>query len=461
MKQAIRVDTELFERTPVVRAVLVQSVPAVVAQMITLLYNFADTFFLARLNQPELVAATTIVLPLYLMLTAIGNLPGVGGGSQFSGHLGKRDYQGARRVASVTFWMGIVLAVICCTLFPLFGDSLLRLIGANEQTIGPAHEYAFWVITVGGVPVIMNLVLANLVRAEGMARQASIGVSAGGVLNCLLDPLLMLPSLGNMGIVGAGIATAVSNMLSVVWLLIVIYRRRNTGMLTFSPRLLRYARQYVSSIVKTGSPSALQYMLTVVAVAALTHFVARYSTEATAALSIVKRLDYLPLYFSIGMSQGILPLLSYNHFAGNVGRRNDVFRCGCLISFGFAVLCFIVYEFGAWQLAKVFTQEQMTVSYVVPFLRTQVVAMPFMAVCYPAIILFQAMERTREAMVCSILRKGVVDIPLLIVMDSLWPLYGCMWVQPIVDFTAMLVAIYFLKMGRDYPQPGLRRHLRL
>jgi len=429
---------------PAARAVLVQSIPAIVAQLIALLYNWADTFFLARLNKPELVAAATIVLPLYLMLTAIGNLPGVGGGSQFANHLGKHDYTGAQRVASVTFWIGMILALVSCMLFPLCSDTLLSLIGANERTIAPAQEYAFWVITVGGIPVIMNLVLANLVRAEGMALQASIGISAGGILNCLLDPLLILPDMGNMGIAGAGIATAVSNMVSVLWLLVVVYRRRKTGVLTFAPQLLRYTRQYIVRIAKVGFPSSVQYMLTVLAVAALTHFVAQYNTEATAALGIVKRLDYLPLYFTIGLSQGFLPLLAYNHSSGNVDRRNQVFRCGCIISFGFAVLCFVVYEIWAYQLAMLFTQESLTVSYIVPFLRIQVVAMPFMAVCYPSITLFQAMERSREALVCSILRKGVIDIPLLIVMNALWPLFGCMWVQPIVDITSMLVAFYFL-----------------
>jgi len=442
--RSYKVDIEVFERMPVARAVLVQSIPAIVAQLITLLYNWADTFFLARLNKPELVAAATIVLPLYLILTAIGNLPGVGGGSQFANYLGKHDYTGAQRVASVTFWMGMILALVCCILFPLCSDTLLSLIGANERTIVPAQEYAFWVITVGGIPVIMNLVLANLVRSEGMALQASICISIGGILNCLLDPLLILPSMGNMGIAGAGIATAVSNMVSVLCLLVVIYRRRQTGVLTFAPQLLRYARHYIDSISKVGFPSSIQYMLTVLAVAALTHFVAQYNTEATAALGIVKRLDYLPLYFTIGLSQGFLPLLAYNHSSGNVDRRNHVFRCGCIISLCFAVLCFVVYEIWAYPLAMLFTQESLTVSYIVPFLRIQVVAMPFMALCYPSITLFQAMERSREALICSILRKGVVDIPLLFALNALWPLFGCMWVQPIVDFTSMLVAFYFL-----------------
>lgn len=441
---AKHIDIETFEHKPVIRAVFSQSMPAIIAQLIALLYNWADTFFLARLNQPELVAAAMIALPLYLMLTAIGNLPGVGGGSMLSHYLGKHNPDGASSVASLTIWMGLILALLCAIIYPLVDEPLLRLIGADEQTLAPAREYTFWVITVGSVPIIMNLVLANLVRAEGLARQASIAISAGGILNCVLDPILMLPEMGNMGITGAAVATALSNMLSAVWLTAIIYARRKNGVITAAPRLLRSAKVYFSKIIQVGFPSSLQYLLTVVAVAALTHFVSRYATEATAALGVVKRLDYLPLYFSIGLSQGILPLLAYNHAANNIQRRNQVFRCGMMLSLGFAIACFVVYELWAEPLALFFTQEPTTVDYITQFLRIQVVAMPFMAICYPAITYFQAMQRTREALVCSILRKGVLDIPLLFLMNGWMGLYGCMWVQPIVDFTSMLFAVYFL-----------------
>ena len=441
---AKHIDIETFERKPVIRAVFAQSMPAIIAQLIALLYNWADTFFLARLNQPELVAAAMIALPLYLLLTAIGNLPGVGGGSMLSHYLGKHNPEGASSVASLTIWIGMILALMCAVIYPLVDEPVLRLIGADEQTLAPAREYTFWVIAIGSVPIIMNLVLANLVRAEGLARQASIAISAGGILNCVLDPLLMLPELGNMGITGAAVATALSNMLAAVWLMAVIYARRKKGVISADPHLLRSAKLYFSKIIQVGFPSSLQYLLTVVAVAALTHFVSRYATEATAALGVVKRLDYLPLYFSIGLSQGILPLLAYNHAANNIQRRNQVFRCGMMLSLGFAIACFVVYELWAEPLALFFTQEPTTVDYITQFLRIQVVAMPFMAICYPAITYFQAMQRTREALVCSILRKGVLDIPLLFLMNGWIGLYGCMWVQPIVDCTSMLFAVYFL-----------------
>jgi len=194
-----------------------------------------------------------------------------------------------------------------------------------------------------------------------------------------------------------------------------------------------------------GFPSALQYALTVVATAAQADFVSQYPTEAVAALGIVKKLDQLPLYFSIGVSNGLLPLLAYNHAAGNHHRRAQAFRIGSLMSFGFAVLCLVCYEAFATPLVSLFIADAATVRYGAVFLRCMVTAMPMMALCYPMIIQFQAMGRARESLVCSILRKGVLDIPLLYLMDALFPLYGCMWVQPIVDAISLAAALWFYR----------------
>ena len=441
--ESMSIDTEVFESTPVKRAVFLQSIPAVISQMITLLYNWADTYFISALGQPELVAAATAVLPVYLLLSAIGNLPGVGGGSRLSNCLGEKNYSGGRTVCAAAFWMGAVLALLFCASFPLFKTPLMLLIGADEHSIAAAEEYAFWVITLGGAPVILNLVLSHLVRAEGLARQASMGLAMGGILNVILDPLLILPEYAGLGIAGAGIATFASNAATLVYFLVLIIRRRKDSVLTLSPRYLAQAGRYIGPILKIGSSSSMQYLLTVLAVAAQTHFVSAYGTSATAALGIVKRLDYLPLYFTIGVSQGMLPLVAYNHSSRNSRRRNDIFRFSCIVSECFSLFCLVIYELFAPQLALFFIKDSVTVAYIVPFLRSMVVAMPFMALCYPMITFFQATGEATGAFVCSILRKGVVDIPLLMIMDSLFPLYGCMWVQPIVDFVSLAAAFGF------------------
>ena len=273
-----------------------------------------------------------------------------------------------------------------------------------------------------------------------MLPAAAVGVSMGGILNIILDPIFVLPRFLGMGAVGAGIATALSNLAAALYFLFYILTRRGKTALSLSPARLQLGGRYVKAVFASGFPSAVQYALTVVAIAAQSKFVSQYTTEAVAALGIVKKLDQLPLYFSIGVSNGLLPLLAYNYAAGNQGRRRKIFRLGTAVSLAFSLFCLAVYEAFAPWLASLFISDPLTIRYSAGFLRCMVTAMPMMSVCYPMIIQFQAMRRFKESMVCSVLRKGVLDIPLLFVMNSLFGLYGCMWVQPIVDTVSLAAA---------------------
>ena len=424
---------------PVRAAVRRQIVPAVISQMIALVYSLADTYFVGLLNDPVQTAAVTVCYSSFVMLTALSNLFGVGGASALARALGKRETDAARDIASVSFWFGLAAAAAYAALFACFARPILYLAGATDETWSAVRGYALWAVVLGGPGTVVSTLLANLLRAEGSAREASLGMSLGGVLNILLDPLLILPRFAGLGAAGAGLATAAANAVSALYLLLVAVSKRS--LLSLAVQRLRRSGKYLSRILKVGFPSALQYALTVVAIAAQAKFVSRYPTEAVAALGIVKKLDQLPLYFSIGVSSGLLPLLAYTDAAGDYPRRSAAFRYGTAISFGFALLCLAAFELFAEPLASVFMRDAVTVKDAAAFLRRMVTAMPLMSVAYPMIIQFQAMGRVRESLVCSVLRKGVLDIPLLFLMDALLPLYGLMWVQPIVDLISLIVAI--------------------
>ena len=440
--------TEIFENTPIKKAVLLQIVPAIASQMIALLYNLADTYFVGLINDPVQTAAITVVSPCFVMLTAISNLFGVGGASAIARALGKKEANRARQIASVSFWGGLVMGILFALLFWLLERPILTLCGAREETFAVVMAYAKWVVVIGGPWTVLNTLLANLVRAEGSARRAFVGVSLGGVLNIALDPLFVLPRFLGWGAAGAGIATAISNMAATVYFLCGIFRRRQDTVLSVAPGHLRHTRAHLGGILVIGFPSALQYALTVVAVAAQAKFVSAYPTEAVAALGIVKKIDQLPLYFSIGVANGLLPLLAYNHAAGNTARRSQAFRFGTLTAVSFSLCCLILFELFAEPLVGLFIENPQTVAYGASFLRLMVTAMPMMSVCYPMIVQFQAMGKAGESLICSVLRKGVLDIPLLFVMDALLPLYGCMLVQPTVDSISLIVALLLYRRIR-------------
>ncbi len=332
--------TEIFEAVPVKRAVAAQIIPSIVSQMILLLSNLADTYFAGMLNDPNQTAALTVAYPSFLMLTAISNLFGVGGASAIAQALGAKEWERARQLSSTAFWFGLCSAVLYALLFFIFAPWVLVLCGATASTYDIVFRYVKWAIVIGGQAAVMNTLLANLIRAEGNAAVASLGVSMGGILNIILDPIFVLPQMLGMGAAGAGLATAISNLASAGYLfLYLIFRSKgafsadaeNSGgqtALSVAPDKLRYAGICLKPILSIGLSSALQYALTVVAVAAQAKFVSGYPTEAVAGLGITKKLDQLPLYFSIGVANGLLPLLAYNYTSGNQQRRKQVFRFG-------------------------------------------------------------------------------------------------------------------------------------
>lgn len=437
--------TEIFENMPVRQAVIRQAIPAIASQLISVVYSLADTYFVGLLNSPTHTAAVTVGTPSFLMLTAISNLFGIGGASLIARNLGKRKETEAKQASGVAFWLGIFSALLFSLLYFFIAKPVLTFSGAAGDTYPIAYGYVMSTVVLGGPFAVMSTLLANLIRSEGGAVKASVGLSLGGIVNIILDPLFVLPRFLGLGAVGAGIATGISNVVSAAFLLTCVLRSREGAIISADPRHLKHTPAHIKDILYIGFPSALQYALTVVASSAANAFISKYSTEAIAAFGIVKKIDRLPLFFSIGVANGMLPLLAYNHAAGNTLRRREAFSFGCFLAVGFSLICLVCFEVFAEPLTSFFIKDVQTVTYGAAFLRRMVTAMPLMAISYPMIIQFQAMGRARESLITSLCRKGVLDIPLLFLMDRTAGLFGCVWVQPIVDLISLGVSLYFYR----------------
>ena len=237
--------TAIFETLPVHQAVYKQIIPAIVSQMIALIYNLADTYFVGILNDPHQTAAITIAAPSFVMLTAISNLFGVGGASAIARALGKKQPLRAKQIASVSFWGGLICACMFSVVFFLMARPILFLCGAAEETFALTMGYAKYVVILGGPFTVLNTLLANLIRADGSAALASIGVSLGGIINIILDPLFVLPQFIGLGAIGAGMATALSNVLATAFFLLSLYRMRKSSVIHINPQYLRYAKLHL------------------------------------------------------------------------------------------------------------------------------------------------------------------------------------------------------------------------
>ena len=443
--------TELFERTPVRRAVLTLAVPTVISQLITVVYNVADTFFIGQLGDPAQVAAATLAMPPFILLTGIANLFGIGGASLVSRSLGAGDDGRARQCASFSLWTGAAAALLYGLMMMLFRPVILPLIGAGPDTFDALYHYLFWTVTVGAVPTVLSAEMAHLVRAEGDAPKASFGISMGGVLNILLDPLFIFGL--RLGVTGAAMATMLSNLAALGYFLLILRRRRGNTVISLNPRHYTLRRRIPAEILLVGFPSFVMNLMSILSNVILNRLVASYASEAIAGMGIAKKIDMVAFAIAGGMTQGVLPLIGYNYASKNTARMRAAIRVALLYSLSIACLGAILLFVGASSLSRLFINDDATVAFGQRFLRIICLTCPTVSVTFMVITVFQATGQKLQPTVLSLLRKGGLDVPFMFLMNELLGVSGIAWATPIADLLAMLTALaLFLPYWRRLAQ---------
>ena len=368
-----RSEEELFEKMPVPKAVATLAVPTIIGQIVTMIYNLADTFFVGQMGNPYMVAAVSLVSPWFNLLTALGNLFGLGGG---------------------------ITTLLFSLLTYLFRHPLLSFLGASSGTYGYVQSYLLWVVVLGGVPTMLSLTMGNLLRSEGHARQASIGMMFGGILNVVLDPVLIFGF--HLDVAGAAIATACSNLASVVFFIVIYLRLKKRTAVSLRPNYFSF--RFIRQIFSVGLASALATTLGNASNMVIIKLAAGYSDIPVAAYGIVKRIDQFPLNISMGLCQGFMPLVGYNFASGNYKRMREV-----------------------------------------SFLRIACIAVPFTSANFLISYTLQAMGKGMQSAILTFSRQGLLNIPLLIFMDFTVGLYGMIWTQLIVELVMLPISLGMYK----------------
>lgn len=380
--------TELFSSKPIHAAVLSLVVPTIISQLITVIYNMADTFFVGQMKNPAKVAAVSVAMPAFVMLTGIANLFGLGGASLISRKLGGCDPEGAKNTASFCLFCGIVIALIYGLLFIALRPAVLPLLGATSDTFDFAYRYILWTTTIGAMPTVLNALLTHLVRAEGAARQAGFGVALGGVLNIILDPIFIFPL--HMGLTGAAIATMVSNCVAVLYYLGYLYIHRETTVVGFRLSKASFRRNIPKEVVLVGLPGFVMTLMSVISTSTLTRLVSTYSTEAIAGIGIAKKIDAMAYCVSQGLTQGILPLVGFNFACGNLKRVWKSIRFTLLFGLVLAFIMLTGMYLFAPQITRCFIDDTQTVLYGRHFLRIICFICPSTSINFLVITIFQA-----------------------------------------------------------------------
>ncbi len=436
--------TELFERMPIPRAVLKLSVPTILSSLVMVIYNLADTYFVGLRNDPVQNAAVTLAAPVLLAFNAVNNLFGVGSSSMMSRALGRKDFDTVSRSSAFGFYCSLVSGLLFSLLCTVFAGPLLRLLGAEPDTMAATWEYMKWTVCFGAVPAILNVVMAYLVRAEGASLHASIGTMSGCLLNIILDPLFILPEGLGMGAAGAGFATFLANCVACGYFLVLIFVKRESTYVCIRPRMFTARKGIAKGVFTVGIPASVQNLLNVTGMTVLNNFTSAFGPDAVAAMGIAQKINMVPMYIAMGVSQGIMPLVSYNYASGDSRRMKKTVTFSGKISVSMLVIVAALYFLFPGFFVGLFMGVESIVAYGSAFLRGLCLGLPFLCLDFLAVGVFQAVGMGKEAFLFAILRKIVLEIPAIFLLNFLFPLYGLAYSQFAAELILAIAAVIVL-----------------
>lgn len=446
MARAAQNEIEIFEKMPVRRAVVTLAVPTVISQLIVLIYNLADTWYIGQTGDPHQVAAVTVAFPIFMLLSAFANLFGIGGGSLIFRLLGKKEAEEAGNVGTFALWASGGVTLLYSLLVGVLGRTMLQALGSEGATLDFAVQYLRWTVVFGGLPAVLNMVLANIVRAQGKAKIASSGMSIGGVLNIILDPIFIFAL--DMNVEGAALATCLSNTVSMLYLLRHIVRTRNESAVRLPLLPKPVSKANVRAIFSIGAPAALQILLAAVSNSVMLRLMNGYADAAVSGLGVAQKVEIIPFQVVQGISSGVLPLIAYNYASGSHERMNSAVRFALGAGLTIAVVFFVLIEVFSPYIVRFFIADAETIVYGAAFTRLRCLALPFINIESMLIAVFQGIGAANQALVLSFFRKGIIDLPLMALANVLWPMYGLMLVQPLMELMGSVIALVFYRKQR-------------
>ena len=433
-KKEKRNRTEIFETMPVPKALAVMAIPTIISQIITLIYNMADTWVIGMTDNPYMVAASSLVGTVYLLTAGIANLFGVGGGSLVVRLMGSKDPDEARKVASLSLVMVCGASALFSLLCLIFMDPLLWLLGASVNTIGYARQYLFCVVVLGAVPTALGSVMSAMLRNVGYSKEAGFGMGLGGVLNVILDPVFMFLLLPDgCEVLGAALATMLSNVIAFLYF-VVIYRRVSRETLLAIPRRIEKIRpDSMGSIFSVGVPAAMGLVLYDLTNMVINKLSSAHGDLELSAIGIVLKVERLPQNIGIGICLGMMPLIAYNYASKNRKRMMEVYKAAGIAGCAVCLVSLVLYRSFAPQIINAFIDDPATVAFGTEFMKIRSFAAIFMFMSFHMVHMMQAIARGKTSFLLAAIRQLCLNIPLLFLLDHLFGMTGIVWTQTVAD----------------------------
>ena len=436
---------EIFEELPIGKSLTELALPAIAGQLVTLIYNIADTFFIGRVNNPLMITATSLTFPIFAMTAPVAIVSGTGGGSLVSRLMGIYREDEAKKVASLSVYISFIMGFVYSLLCLVFMNPLLKFLGTSEEAYLFTRQYMMCVVVLGGIPTVLTSTMSNLLRSVGHSKEAGFGISMGGIINIILDPILMFVVLPDgLEVVGAGVATMFSNFVVVVYFIITYCKLKDSTPLGFSLKKGLPDKRNILTIFAVGIPSAATTLLFDINNMLLNKLMAPYGDKAVAAIGMTIKIERFSLNTCVGLCMGMTPLVAYNFSARRYDRMLDYVkttrRRGIIIS----LVSIALYEAFAPGLTRFFINDPETVALGAAFLRRRAVASVFMFLNFYMVHFFQGIGSGKHTFWLSVVRYVGLCIPALYILNYFLGANGLAWAQAAGDFVnAIITAIVF------------------
>ncbi len=424
-------------QTPVSRLILRLGLPTTVSMLITSIYNMADTYFVGTLGESA-QAATGILFALQSVIQGIAFMLGHGSGSLVAKSLARRDTDEASEYVSTAFFAGTGIGLLITAFGMLFLAPLMHLLGSTKTILPFAKDYGMWVL-ISCPFMICSLVLNNNLRYEGKAFYAMFGLTIGGVLNIFGD--YMLVKVADLGVYGAGLATAASQLVSFC-ILLVMYFRFAQSKIRFGYISRRFAVYF--DIARVGFPSFVRQGLNAISGSLLNHMTKPFKDAAIAAMSVVNRYSMFVMCVGLGIGQGLQPVAAFNYEAKKIGRVKKGLVFTMSFSFVFVATLSVMTLIFADDIIMWFQTAPLVVEIGAKALRFAALGLLFMPISVPVNMLYQSIRKAGIATFLSMLRSGAVLIPALLIGVPLLRLTGIQMAQPLSDCLTGLISIPFI-----------------
>ncbi|MCI6997704.1 MAG: MATE family efflux transporter [Eubacterium sp.] len=430
---------EIFGKGSVWKAIAKMSIPAVATMLVMIIYNMADMYFVGKTGEPAQIAAISLASPVYMLMMAVGTLVGGGGCASISKALGEKNYEYVKSLSGACLVILTAISIIFSGAVLLFPDAILSSLGTDTDTWQYTREY-LTVLAVGMISIVFSSVFANVIRAEGAAKESMIGNAIGTLTNLILDPIFILV-LG-MGVMGAAIATVIGNAAASVFFIFYICRSKTE--LTLNPLYALKKPKSFLRIIVLGVPNAVSNLLSGMSNTISNHILIQYGAGTIAAIGVGGKAGMIVHMILMGICMGVQPVIAYNYGAGDRKRTKEVLAKIAAVSLTVgAVLTMGCYYFRP-AIARMFLDDAGLLEQSIHIMTIQLSVTAFSGLYYIGMNFLQAAGSAMPATILSVFRQGLMFIPTIYIMHSLFQLEGVYWVQVICDAVSILLALILM-----------------